>query len=361
MRNLESNLNYFKSLLQPSTKIMVMVKAYSYGMGTFEIANLLEKNNVDYLGVANTFEGAELRNVGIGLPIMVMNPEVESFDLVIKHQLNPVIFSLKSLNVFLKYIETNQHLLPIKPYPINIKIETGMNRLGFNIRDLEKVAEEIKSHPLVFVESVFSHLSAADESQFDDFTNQQIQLFHQSAKKFCSTFDYPILKHLLNSHGIVRFNNAQFDMVRLGIGIYGFSSDKETQQNLLPVSTLTSKISQFKTIPKGDTVGYGRAGKATKELSIATIPLGYADGLNRRLSNGNWSMMVNGKKAPIIGNICMDMLMLDVTGIECKAGDNVVVFGKDNTIVEMAEKLETIPYEILTTISPRVNRIFSYN
>ena len=361
MSNLESNLNYFKSLLLPSTKIMVMVKAYSYGMGTFEIANLLEKNNVDYLGVANTFEGAELRNVGIKLPIMVMNPEIESFDLVIKHHLNPVIFSLKSLAVFLKYIENHQHLLPVTPYPINIKIETGMNRLGFNINDLEAVAQEIKSHPLVYVESIFSHLSATDEPQHDDFTKQQIKLFEQASTKFSSTFNYPILKHLLNSHGIVRFNDAQFDMVRLGIGIYGYSTDPEAQKHLIPVSTLTSKISQLKTISKGETVGYGRAGKATKDLTIATIPLGYADGLNRRLSNGKWHMIVNGKKAPIIGNVCMDMLMLDVTNIDCNTGDNVVVFGKENTIIEMAEKLDTIPYEILTTISPRVNRTFSYN
>ncbi len=361
MSNLEANLNYFKSLLLPTTKTLVMVKAYSYGMGTFEIANLLEKNNVDYLGVANTFEGAELRNVGITLPIMVMNPEVESFDLVIKHHLNPVVFSIKSLHYFLEYIESHKNLLPQIPYPINIKIETGMNRLGFNINDLEKVVEIIKPNPLVYVESIFSHLSATDEPQHDDFTNQQIELFNSASTKFCNSFNYPILKHILNSHGIVRFNNAQFDMVRLGIGIYGFSSDKEAQKHLLPVSTLTSKISQIKKIKKGETIGYGRAGKANKELTIAIIPLGYADGLNRRLSNGKWSMIVEGKKAPIIGNICMDMLMLDVTDIDCNTGSKVVVFGKNNTIVEMAEKLETIPYEILTTISPRVNRVFTYD
>jgi alanine racemase len=361
MSNLEANLNYFKSLLLPTTKTMVMVKAYSYGMGTFEIANLLEKNNVDYLGVANTFEGAELRTVGVKLPIMVMNPEVESFDLVIKHHLNPVVFSIKSLYFFLEYIENNKDLLPQIPYPINIKIETGMNRLGFNISELDKVAEIIKPNPFVYVESVFSHLAATDDPQHDEFTTQQIELFNSASTDFCRSFSYPILRHILNSHGIVRFNEAQFDMVRLGIGIYGYSADQEAQNHLLPVSTLTSKISQLKTIKKGETIGYGRVGKANKELTIAVIPLGYADGLNRRLSDGKWSMIVEGKKAPIIGNICMDMLMLDVTGIECHTGSKAIVFGKDNTIVEMAEKLDTIPYEILTTISPRVNRVFIKN
>lgn len=340
---------------------MVMVKAYSYGMGTYEIASLLEKNKVDYLGVANTFEGAELRNVGIKLPIMVMNPEVESFDLVIKHHLNPVVFSLKTLVVFLKYIEENASLLPVVPYPINIKVETGMNRLGFNVNELDEVAEIINSHPLVFAESIFSHLSAADEHQHDDFTTQQINLFIKASASFCSKFNYPILKHILNSHGIIRFKSAQFDMVRLGIGIYGYSSDKEAQKKLLPVTTLTSKISQIKIVKKGESVGYGRMGKALRDLTIAIIPLGYADGLNRRLSNGNWEMVVNGKRASIIGNVCMDMLMLDVTNMDCKSGDSVIVFGPENTIEEMAEVLDTIPYEILTTISPRVNRVFTTN
>lgn len=361
MSNLVNNLNYFRSLLLPTTKTMVMVKAYSYGMGTFEIADLLEKNGVDYLGVANTFEGAELRNVGIQLPIMVMNPEVESFDLIIKHHLQPVIFSFKSLHYFLNYIERHQDKLVENPYPINIKIETGMNRLGFSIDEIPELIELLKNNPLIRIESIFSHLAASDESQLDEFTIEQINLFKKASEQFTNVFSYPILKHILNSHGIVRFNDAQMDMVRLGIGIYGYTSDKDAQEHLLPVSTLTSKISQIKHIKKGETVGYNRVGYAAKDLTIATIPLGYADGMNRRLSNGRWYMMVKGQKAPIIGNVCMDMLMLDVTGIDCTAGDSVVVFGAKNSIVKMAKQLDTIPYEILTTISPRVNRVFKYH
>lgn len=361
MSNLTSNLNYFRSLLLPTTKTMVMVKAYSYGMGTFEIADLLEKNKVDYLGVANTFEGAELRAVGIQLPIMVMNPEAESFDLVVKHQLSPVIYSFQSLTYFLTYLKEHQELLPTTPYPINIKVETGMNRLGFAPSEMEELIPMIKNNPLVFVESIFSHLAATDEPEHDDFTREQIARFKNISESFCAPFKYPILKHLLNSHGIVRFNDAQMDMVRLGIGLYGFSSDPAAQKHLMPVSTLTSKISQIKHLVKGESVGYSRSGIADKEMTIATIPLGYADGLNRRLSNGKWHMYIHGHKAPIIGNVCMDMLMLDVTGINCKAGDQVVVFGPQNSIVKMAQQLDTIPYEILTTISPRVNRVFIYH
>ncbi|MDG1477100.1 MAG: alanine racemase [Vicingaceae bacterium] len=354
MNNLVSNLNYFKSLLKPTTKIMVMVKAFSYGLGTYDVAKLLEENNVNYLGVANTFEGIELRNAGIKLPIMVMKPEVDSFDLVKEYSLTPTIFSQHALTRLIDSIDNSN------PMSISIKIDTGMHRLGFDEGEIPKLLETLNAHPFLKVESVFSHLAAAEDRNEDVFTNQQITQFKTVANLISNNLNYSIDKHILNSTGIVRFNKAQMDMVRLGIGLYGVSTDEITQQELLPASTLKSKIAQIKHIKKGETIGYNRIGIAKKNLIIATIPVGYADGLNRNLSNGNWNMIVNNQKAPIVGNICMDMVMIDITSIDCNVGDEAFIFSEKNSITEMAKCIGTIPYEILTSYSPRVKRVFKY-
>ena len=351
MNNLVTNLNYFRALLNPSTKTMVMVKAFSYGLGTYDVAKLLEENRVDYLGVANIYEGIELRRAGIKLPIMVMKPEIDSFDLVVKHDLTPAIFSLHALHALIKSVNNST-------LTISLKIDTGMHRLGFDEKDIPELISILKEHSSIKIESVFSHLAAAEDSTEDDFTNQQIELFKKIATIISSNFDYHIDRHILNSNGIIRFNNAQFNMVRLGIGLYGVCSDVESQKKLLPASTLRSKISQIKKIRKGETIGYNRKGLAAKEMTIATIPVGYADGLSRKLGNGNWNMIVHEKKAPIIGNVCMDMVMIDVSNISCKEGDEAFVFSDKNPITEMAECIDSIPYEILTSYSPRVKRVF---
>lgn len=351
LQHLVANLNYFKTLLKPTTKVMVMVKAFSYGLGTYEVAKALEENKVDYLGVANIYEGIELRKAGINLPIMVMKPEIDSFDLVVEHNLTPAIFSLHALKTLIKSSSKT-------PITISLKIDTGMHRLGFDRSEIDELLTILKQHPQITVESVFSHLAASDEAEHDGFTNQQIELFQQIANQLEKGLNQSIEKHILNTNGIVRFIVAQFDMVRLGIGLYGVSSDEETQKQLKSASTLKSKIAQIKTIAKGETVGYNRKGVVNEEMKIATIPVGYADGLSRKLGNGNWEMIVNEQRAAIVGNVCMDMVMIDVTNINCKEGDEAFVFSDENPITEMAKCIGTIPYEILTSYSPRVKRIF---
>ena len=328
-----------------------MVKAFSYGLGTYEVAKVLEENKVDYLGVANIYEGIELRNAGINLPIMVMKPEVESFDLMVGNQLTPTIFSMYALH---QLISTLKGI----PFNISLKFDTGMHRLGFYDAEINELIQLLKQHPNLKIESVFSHLAASDDSEHDEFTRMQIEKFTTIANQIATHFSYPIERHILNTNGIIRFNDAQMDMVRLGIGLYGVCSDEKTQQKLLSASSLKSKISQIKTIPKGDTIGYNRKGKASHDLKIATIPVGYADGLSRLLGNGNWNMVVNNKKASIIGNVCMDMVMIDVTNIECKEGDEVFVFSDKNPITDMAKVTDMITYELFTSYSPRVKRAF---
>jgi len=352
MTNLVSNLNYFKSLLLPTTKIMVMVKAFSYGLGTYEVAKLLEENKVDYLGVANTYEGIELRNTGIKLPIMVMKPEVDSFELVIKNKLTPTIFSLFSLK---KLIKTVAHSSPLL---ISLKIDTGMHRIGFDENEIPELLSILNKNPFLKIESIFSHLAASDDLMHRDFTLGQLKKYEEISASIAAPFNYRIEQHILNSNGIINYNAFQFDMVRLGIGLYGLCSDTKVQKQLKSASTLKSKIAQIKIVKKNESIGYNRNGLAKNDLKIATIPVGYADGLNRGLGNGSWNMVINGHKAPIIGNICMDMVMLDVTGIDCKEGDDAFIFSDLNPISEMAKKLGTIPYEILTSYSPRVKRVF---
>ncbi|HRG88944.1 MAG TPA: bifunctional UDP-N-acetylmuramoyl-tripeptide:D-alanyl-D-alanine ligase/alanine racemase, partial [Chitinophagales bacterium] len=354
---LTHNLKAYQKLLNPDTKIMAMVKAFSYGSGSFEIANTLQFNRVDYLAVAYADEGVELRKNGITLPIMVMNPEQRSFDVMIQYNLEPEIYSLNLLERFTEVLAL-LHPREANRYKIHIELETGMNRLGFNKEELPVLIERIQANHQLQVASVFSHLAASEDKAYDDFTATQISNFDAMSQQICSAFDYKIIRHILNSNGITRHTQAQFDMVRLGIGLYGLDSSNKIDNKLMVVSTLKTTISQIKKLKKGDTVGYGRVGKVSKDKTIATVGIGYADGLSRKLSNKVGRMLVNGKLVPVIGNVCMDMTMLDITGVEAKEGDEVIVFGNNPTVEEVAEAAETIPYEILTGISSRVKRVY---
>ncbi len=346
------NLNYFRSLLKPSTKLVVMVKAFSYGSGSTEIANLLQYHRVDYLAVAIADEGVELRNAGVTIPIIVMNPEPHSFDTMIEYRLEPEIYNRGICDELEKALRRNG----VKKYPIHIKLDTGMHRLGFGEHDLANLIETIKDNDHFFIQSIFSHLAGADEPQHDDYTAQQIDLFTSWSEQIREHFSYHIDRHILNSAGIERFPEAQFDMVRLGIGLYGISATH--QEKLMNVSSLKTTISQIKEIAKEKTVGYGRKGQLHSDTRIGIIPIGYADGFNRKLSNGVGKVMVKGKLVPVVGNVCMDMSMIDLTHVNAKEGDAVTIFGDDYLLSKLAEQLDTIPYEILTTISRRVKRVY---
>jgi alanine racemase len=348
------NFNFFKSKLKPTTKMMAMVKAFGYGSGGFEIAKLLEHHKVDYLGVAFADEGISLKTAGIKLPIMVLNPENTSFPAIIQHQLEPEIYSLKGLNAFLKIAEQKK----LKDFPIHIKMDTGMHRLGFEENTIDDLIATLKGNQTVKVQSILSHLATSDDLQHKDFVQYQINLFEKLSSKLMSELGITPIRHILNTSGISNFPQAQYDMVRLGIGLYGVSNDSEEQKYLENVGTLKSIISQIRTIQSGESVGYGRRFMANRESKIATIPIGYADGIARSWGNGVGFVTIKNKKASILGSVCMDMLMVDVTEIECKEGDAVVIFGESPTVSYMAEQLKTIPYEILTSISQRVKRVF---
>jgi alanine racemase len=348
------NLNYYRSRLRPTTKMMAMVKATSYGSGSHEIASVLQFHHVDYLAVAYTDEGVELRKAGITLPIMVMNPEVHSFDAMIRYRLEPEIYNFRLLNQLNESLKKHTG----EPFRIHIKLDTGMHRLGFEEADIAELIVRIKNNKQLQIQSIFTHLAASDEAEHDGFTSRQIERFTTMSDQIRAAFDYPILRHILNSSGILRFSEAQYEMVRLGIGLYGFASTSHEQQQLQHVATLRTTISQIKSVPANETVGYSRKGIVKRESSIATVPIGYADGISRRLSNGVGKMLVNGIPAPIVGNVCMDMCMLDITDVPAKEGDEVIVFGPELPVSEMAKWIGTIPYEILTGISQRVKRVY---
>ncbi|MFV0237744.1 MAG: bifunctional UDP-N-acetylmuramoyl-tripeptide:D-alanyl-D-alanine ligase/alanine racemase [Flavobacteriales bacterium] len=355
LEHLVHNLNYFKAKLNPATKIMVMVKASSYGSGVYEIANLLKFHQVDYLGVAYPDEGITLRHLGIQMPIMVMNANTSSHFSIIENQLEPEIFSFGVLESFVEKLkQTGQ-----KKYPIHLKLDTGMHRLGFEEKDIERLELLLtKYEEWIHVQSIFSHLATADIPEEKDFTIKQIQQFKILYKNLSSSLGYKPIQHILNSSGISHFSEYQFDMVRLGIGIYGYNFDSKVQQYLKHVGTLKSTLSQIKTLKEGDTVGYGRHFKAVEEMRIATIPIGYADGISRLQGNQIGYVWIHNQKASIIGNICMDMLMVDVSTIPCEEGDVVILLGEYPSLKEVAQWQKTIPYEVLTSISPRVKRIY---
>ncbi len=348
------NLNYYKSKLANDVKIMVMVKAFGYGNGGLEIAKLLEHNKVNYLGVAFADEGIALKSGGIKLPIMVLNPESTSFPSIIQYKLEPEIYSIKGLNAFLKIAREKN----LKDYPIHIKMDTGMHRLGFENNTINELIATLKGNSTVRVQSILSHLATSDDPKHFDFVRQQISLFEKLSSKLMSELNINPIRHILNTSGISNFPDAQFNMVRLGIGLYGVSNDPSEQKYLENVGTLKSIISQVRTIPAGDSVGYGRRFMADKETKIATIPIGYADGISRLWGNEVGYVMIKNQKAKIVGSVCMDMLMVNVSHIDCKEGDSVIIFGESPTVIEMAEALKTIPYEIMTSISQRVKRVF---
>ena len=348
---LVSNLKQYQQQLSAGTKLMVMVKAFAYGSGSYEIASVLQYHKADYLAVAYADEGVELRKAGITLPIMIMNPDESAFDVLLQYNLEPEIFSITILRAFENYLKKQA----IQQFPVHIELETGMNRLGFAENELPVLLEVLKTN--VFkVQSVFSHLVASEDPLQDDFTNQQAALFLHLSKQVQDVLPYPVLKHIANTSGISRHPSLQMDMVRLGIGLYGIDNHSK---NLTEVSTLRSTVAQIKKLKKGETVSYGRRGLLKRDSVIATVRIGYADGYPRTLSNGAGRIWVNGKLAPIVGSICMDMTMIDVTEIpDVKEGDDVIVFGNALPVSQVAQWAQTIPYEILTGVSQRVKRVY---
>lgn len=345
------NYRWYRSQIKPEVKIMAMVKAFSYGSGSYEIANLLEYQNIDYLAGAYTDEGVSLRKSGIRTPIMIMSPEINDFNLIVKYNLEPEIYSMRIMKEFSRFLQKNA----IESYPVHIKLDTGMHRLGFTTDQCDEISKGIGESQLKVI-SVFSHLAASDQEVHDAFTKKQIREFSDFCEDLSKKLGYPFLRHILNTSGIERFPEAQFEMVRLGIGLYGVS--KFSGDSISEVSTFKTRISQIKELKKGETVGYNRAGKAKKLLSIATIPVGYADGIPRSLSNGIGNFMINHHLAPVIGNVCMDMCMLDITDMDVSEGDEVIIFGKEHSVENIAKYSNTIAYEILTGISRRVKRIY---
>lgn len=346
------NFNFFKSRLKPTTRVMVMVKAFAYGSGSNEIASLLQYHRADYLGVAYTDEGVELRKHNISLPIMVMNPSEDSFDQIVQYKLEPEIYSFNILDVLIRYLQG-------RPCTIHLKLDTGMHRLGFTGTEIQEVIRRLRDVPNIRVATIFSHLAGADETRHDDFSQTQATQFLSWADAVSAGLGYKPLYHILNSPGILRLPQYQFDMVRLGIGLYGVDpTEAGVGQGLRPVATLKTMISQIKSIPQGESIGYGRRGMANQDMVIGTIAIGYADGFSRAFSRGVGQVWVNGRLAPIVGNVCMDMSMIDLTDIPAREGDEVIIFGKTLPIQQVAASIQTIPYEILTNTSERVKRVF---
>lgn len=348
------NLNFYKSRLKPETKIMVMVKAFGYGSGSYEIAKALSHHKVDYLGVAFADEGIALRNAGITTPIIVMNPENAAFAAMAAYNLEPEIYSARELKAFIAIAQQKN----LSNYPIHIKLDTGMHRLGFEGPQLPELIDLLKNNNFVQVQSIFSHLSSSDVPEYRDFTLGQIARFEQWSKQLIDALEINPIRHILNTSGIYNFAHAQYDMVRLGIGLYGVGNDETEHSQLQNVGTLKTIILQIKDIAPGESIGYGRRFTTTQPTRIAVIPIGYADGIPRAWGNEKGYVMINGKKAVITGTISMDMMMVNVTGIDCNEGDTAVIFGTAPSVVEIAKTLGTIPYEILTSISQRVKRVF---
>jgi alanine racemase len=353
------NLKVYQSHLQPSTKVMAMVKAFAYGSGGAEIAGILQYHKVDYLGVAYADEGIELRKAGITLPIMVMNPEESAFELLTEYNLEPDLYSFELLQSFDTFLQSEG----LQQYPVHIEIETGMNRLGFAITETEKLAEYLQKTSSLKIQSVFTHLAASEDPRQDEFTFEQFSRYKQAIQSLKGKLKYPFIEHIANSGAIFRLPQLQLGMVRLGIGLYGVDSGNTHQRELQEVATLKSTIAQIKHIKAGESVSYNRRGIVKRDSVIATVRIGYADGFSRRLGTGvgytGGKMWLKGKSAPVIGSVCMDMTMIDVTDIEnVNEGDEVIIFGKELPVQQLAEWAGTIPYEIMTTVSQRVKRVY---
>ena len=353
--HLVNNFNHYRSLIKPETKLMVMVKAFGYGSGNYEVSNILQFHRADYLTVAFADEGVELRRAGINLPIMVMSPEVNSYDNIIKYHLEPEVFSFRNLEFIEKALEVTGTTTPLN---VHVKLDTGMHRLGFSLKELPELIRRIQANPLIHVRSTFSHLATADNPEEDEFTLSQIKVFEQGSRMIVDAFPYKVLRHILNTAGITRFTQYQFDMVRLGIGLYGVPTCKQDEGVLETVVSLKTTINQIKNIPAGDSIGYNRHGRAVHDMRIGIVPIGYADGLSRLLGNGNGKFYINDQQVPIVGDICMDMCMLDLTEVDAHEGDTVVIFDADHPINDIARACQTIPYEVMTRISQRVKRVY---
>ena len=354
--NLEAiaeNLNFYRSFMKPETKITCMVKASAYGAGSVEIAKTLQDRGVDYLAVAVADEGADLRRAGITTGIIVMNPEMTAFNTLFQYDLEPEVYSFKLLDALVHAAEKQG----IQGFPVHIKLDTGMHRLGFNpLKDVPQIIERLKRQSAIVPRSVFSHFVGSDSPDFDEFSARQFQLFDEASQQLQRAFPNKILRHICNSAGIERFPERHLDMVRLGLGLYGI--DPIDNRRLHNVTSLRTTILQIRNVPKGDSIGYSRRSFVERDSRIDAIPIGYADGLNRHLGNRNGYCLVNGQKAPYIGNICMDVCMIDVTGIDCKEGDTVEIFGDNLPVTVLSDKLDTIPYEVLTSVSNRVKRVY---
>jgi alanine racemase len=354
LSSLKHNLNQYKNSLHPETRMLAMVKAQSYGAGLTTMAQFLEKQGIHYFGVAYSDEGKELRKSGIKTPILVMNAEEEGMETCVEFNLEPAIYDFNQLDELLKVLIAQEKTA----FPIHIKMDTGMKRLGFYPDEVQRLIEVLAAQPEVIVKSVYSHLAEADD-EGSTFTQNQIAQFDECCKQFESYLSYPFLRHILNSEGIAQYPNAQFDMVRIGIGLFGLSSNRSFEQRLKPVIEWTSSISQVKSIRPGESVGYGRTFVAKKEMRIAIIPIGYADGFKRSLSNGVGAVYIQNQRCPVVGRVCMDMIMVDVSDLKIQANAKVEIIGINRGLSEFAKECDTIPYEILTSISPRVHRSYS--
>ena len=348
------NIRHFQHMLPKEAKLLVLAKAFSYGNGDYEPASVMQHLGVSYLGVAATDEGVKLREKGITMPIIVLTPETDHLEKLIAYKLEPEIHNFRSLKLLTETVSK----LQLNSYPIHLKVDTGMNRQGFQEHELDDLSDYLTNNKQVKVKSLFTHLAASDEAQHDAFTNSQLANFEEISTTFEAKLGYKFMRHALNSGGVERFNGKPFDMVRMGIGIYGASTASREQTK--EVATFRSVVAQLKDVAPPDTVGYGRMGKLTRKSRIAIIPVGYADGLNRRLSLGVGRFVVNNQSAPIVGYVCMDLTMVDVTDFNVREGDAVTIFGKNPSIFEVAEKLDTITYEVLTNVSARVKRVYTF-
>lgn len=350
---LEHNFKFLKSKLNKQTKFLAVVKASGYGSDASIVAKYLEQLDVDYFAVAYAQEGIVLRDAGIKTPILVLHPQTVNFKTLIDHCLEPNLYNARILIEFLKIAQKKN----LVDYPVHIKFNTGLNRLGFSENEIDFIKDRLSKANNVKLISIFSHLAASEDLKEYDFTLRQIQKFKGIAAKFIKQIGYEIMLHQLNTSGVLNYPEAQFDMVRCGIGLYGFGNEPKYTQELKNVTTLKSVISQIHLIKPNESVGYNRAFKSLETTKTATIPIGHADGIYRALGNGIGYVTIKGKKAPIVGNVCMDMIMVNITHIDCKEGDEVIIFDNQETVVELANRINTIPYEILTALSSRIKRI----
>lgn len=354
LKALTHNFNYLKSKLRPETKFLAVVKAFAYGSDAIEVGNHLENIGADYLAVAYAKEGVALRDAGVSLPILVLHPQPVNFKTLIDRCLEPSLYSMNVLNEFITIAEKGGQ----RQYPVHIKFNTGLNRLGFDFSDVEAITMQLKKTDAIKAKSLFSHMAASEDLDEIAFTKQQIVRFKNITKEVTSQIGYQPWLHMCNTSGVLNFPEAHFDMVRCGIGLYGFGNSPIEDKNFIPIASLKSIISQIHTVKKGDSVGYNRAFTAKEMTKTATIPIGHADGLNRNYGKGNGYVSINKQKAPIIGNVCMDMIMVNVTNIECTEGEEVIVFDASHTANDLAKSVNTISYEILTSISQRVKRVY---